>query len=76
MGVVFTDFVNDFNQISKRGRAYKTLSKLMINSLYGRVGMREPEYHSFVVKCEGRRNVKKQNKRKIGNVFGKQKKTV
>lgn len=75
----------------------------MINSLYGRVWMREPEYHSFVVnvvncgkiddiinffsienyveindiwKCEGRRNVKKQNKRKIGNVFGKQKKTV
>lgn len=38
---VFNDFITYFDLIKKKGEDYKTFGKLMINSLYGRLGMRE-----------------------------------
>jgi hypothetical protein len=44
---VFNDFILYFDKIKKRGDDYKTFGKLMINSLYGRLGMKEISTHSL-----------------------------
>ena len=45
---VFSDFINEFSVIKKRGGVYKTFGKLIINSLYGGLAMNEKDYMSFV----------------------------
>jgi hypothetical protein len=49
---VFEDFIYYFNEIKKKGDDYKTFGKLMINSLYGRLGMREINTDSIIIKKE------------------------
>lgn len=49
-GYVFKDFVEYFNKIKERGGAYKTFSKFVINSLYGRLGMKKEEEFSHFCK--------------------------
>lgn len=36
---IFTDYIDEFNRYRERGKSYKTFGKLIINSLYGRLGM-------------------------------------
>jgi hypothetical protein len=48
-GEVFTDFVNYFEKFRSINDVYKTLGKLMINSFYGRTGLRIRESFSFFV---------------------------
>lgn len=45
---VFTNFVNYFEEIRKRGGYYKVFGKLMINSLYGSMGLKDEEYYSYI----------------------------
>jgi DNA polymerase elongation subunit (family B) len=49
---IFEDFVYYFNKIKEKGNDYKTFGKLMINSLYGRLGMREANTDSIIIKKE------------------------
>lgn len=44
---IFNDFISYFNKIKEKGNDYKTFGKLMINSLYGRLGMKEITNHSL-----------------------------
>lgn len=46
---IFEDFIEYFNKIRNKGSDYKTFAKLIINSLYGRLGMREVSSHSFFI---------------------------
>ena len=46
---IFKDFVDYFDKIKSIGGSYKTLGKLMINSLYGRLGMSDYNKHSFFI---------------------------
>ena len=48
-GYIFNDFIAYFNKIKEKGDDYKTFGKLMINSLYGRLGMQEITTHSLFV---------------------------
>jgi hypothetical protein len=45
---IFTEFIDYFDEIKKRGNEYKTFGKLIINSLYGRLGMNYIDTHSFI----------------------------
>jgi hypothetical protein len=49
---VFFDFINFFDILKKKGQVEKEFGKLIINSLYGRLGMDEYVYHSFFIKTE------------------------
>jgi len=49
---VFSDFIDYFENIRNKGNDYKTFAKLMVNSLYGRIGMQEVNTHSFFIKKE------------------------
>lgn len=44
---VFNDFISYFDKIKEKGNDYKTFGKLIINSLYGRLGMKEISTHSL-----------------------------
>ena len=46
---IFNDFVDFFNDIRNKGDDYKLFGKLMINSLYGRLGMNSIKNHSFFI---------------------------
>lgn len=47
---VFNEYINFFEDIKKRGENYKIFGKLMINSLYGRLGMQYKNYKTFLIK--------------------------
>jgi hypothetical protein len=47
---IFKDFVNYFNEIRNISESHKIFGKLMINSLYGRMGMSDLESYSFIIK--------------------------
>jgi len=49
---IFDDFIEYFDKIRNKGNDYKTFAKLMVNSLYGRLGMQEINTHSFFIKKE------------------------
>lgn len=49
---VFKDFIEYFDKIRSQGSEYKTFAKLMVNSLYGRFGMRDIEYYTFFERKE------------------------
>jgi hypothetical protein len=49
---IFNDFIEYFNKIKDKGDDYKTFGKLMINSLYGRLGMKEETNYSLFVNKE------------------------
>lgn len=44
---VFDEYVNFFNVFREKGSEYKTFAKLMINSLYGRMGMEDKKTHTL-----------------------------
>jgi DNA polymerase elongation subunit (family B) len=46
---VFNDFIFYFNKYKEEGSAQKIFAKLIINSLYGRLGMRQPESASIFI---------------------------
>jgi hypothetical protein len=46
---IFKEFVEYFEKIRSLGEEYKTFGKLMINSLYGRLGMNYIDTHSFFI---------------------------
>jgi hypothetical protein len=47
---IFKDFVNYFTEIRSISESHKIFGKLMINSLYGRMGMSDLESYSFIIK--------------------------
>ena len=47
---VFKDFINYFNEVKEKNKFGKVLSKLIINSLYGRLGMMESSEHSHIIR--------------------------
>lgn len=49
---IFDDFVEYFTKIKEKNEAYKIFGKLMINSLYGRMGMSDLDNYSFIIKEE------------------------
>lgn len=46
---IFNDFVNYFTEIRKKDDIHKTFGKLIINSLYGRLGMGDIEKESMII---------------------------
>lgn len=46
---VFNEFIEYFNKIKNLSAAHKIFGKLMINSLYGRMGMEKINTHSFFI---------------------------
>jgi hypothetical protein len=46
---VFKEFVRHFSEIRKKNAAHKVFAKLVVNSLYGRLGMDEQTNYSFFV---------------------------
>lgn len=46
---ILQNFVLFFNEIRAKGGEYKTFGKLMINSLYGRLGMSNIQNHAFFI---------------------------
>jgi hypothetical protein len=49
---VFNDFVEFFTDIRGKSEAHKIFGKLMINSLYGRMGMSSIDNYSIIIKEE------------------------
>ncbi len=49
---VFNKFVEKFTNIREKGGYYKTFGKLMINSLYGSLGLSEKESYTYVTQFE------------------------
>jgi hypothetical protein len=49
---VFNDFVEFFTDIRQKSEAHKIFGKLMINSLYGRMGMSSIDNYSIIIKEE------------------------
>jgi hypothetical protein len=49
---VFKPFVDYFTNIKEQNNTHKFFCKLIINSLYGRLGMDEPTSHSFFINQE------------------------
>jgi len=49
---IFNDFVEYFTEIKEKSEAHKIFGKLMINSLYGRMGMSNIENYSIIIKEE------------------------
>lgn len=49
---VFSDFVNYFENIKKKNEIYKKFGKLVINSLYGRLGMKNISNEFVLIKKE------------------------
>lgn len=52
---VFIEFIDFFTKLRERGGMYKTFGKLMISSLYGRMGMGIIEEHSFFINSKNLR---------------------
>ena len=48
----FNEFVDHFNKIRNKGGAYKSFAKLMINSLYGKLGNKRYEYETAIMTYE------------------------
>ena len=46
---IFSDFVSYFEKFRQKNNTYKTLGKLMINSFYGRTGIKPKEEYSFFI---------------------------
>jgi DNA polymerase elongation subunit (family B) len=49
---VFKNYVNFFTDLRKKSKEYDIFGKLMINSIYGRLGMSDIRTHSFIEKKE------------------------
>jgi len=49
---IFNDFVDYFTEIREKSDVHKIFGKLMINSLYGRMGMSSIDNYSFIIKEE------------------------
>lgn len=49
---VFKEFIDYFTEIREMGESHKIFGKLMINSLYGRLGMSDLDNYSFLIKEE------------------------
>lgn len=47
---VLRDFVERFRDLREKGGVYKLISKMIVNSLYGRLAMRPSEYMSAIIK--------------------------
>lgn len=58
---VFDDFVSYFQNIRIKGGAYKIFSKLCVNSLYGGLGMKSIENHTFFIKKHQRSELESLN---------------
>jgi hypothetical protein len=56
---IFEEFIEYFDKIRGLGNEYKTFSKLMVNSLYGRLGMDYIDTHSFFIKKNELENYEK-----------------
>ena len=69
---VFKDFVDFFIELRKKSESYNIFGKLMINSMYGRLGMREREVHSFIENKENFDKISKKidilNFRELNNI--------
>jgi DNA polymerase elongation subunit (family B) len=46
---IFEEFISFFESIKAQGKIEKIFGKLMINSLYGRLGMDEIDHYSFFI---------------------------
>lgn len=57
--IVFNEFIDFFTNLRKKSEAYNSFSKLMINSMYGRLGMRDSDTISFVERKEKVENINK-----------------
>lgn len=70
---VFEEYVNFFTKMRDEGGIYNIFGKLMINSTYGRLGMRDIDTHSFIMekqeieKIEKKIEIKKM--RELNNFF-------
>jgi DNA polymerase elongation subunit (family B) len=53
---IFNDFVDYFTEIREKSDVHKIFGKLMINSLYGRMGMSSIDNYSFIIKEEDLEN--------------------
>lgn len=49
---IFEEYVSFFDQYRANGGSLKFLGKLLVNSLYGRLGMKERSTHTFFVKAD------------------------
>ena len=49
---IFNDFVEYFTEMREKSESHKIFGKLMINSLYGRMGMSDMENYSIIIKEE------------------------
>ena len=49
---IFNDFVEYFTEMKEKSESHKIFGKLMINSLYGRMGMSDIENYSIIIKEE------------------------
>jgi len=47
---IFDDFVKNFENLKKKDEIHKKFAKLIINSLYGRMGMNNMEEESLIIK--------------------------
>lgn len=46
----FELYIKEFEELRKKGGEYKTLSKMIVNSLYGRLGMRKKNEKTILIK--------------------------
>jgi hypothetical protein len=52
IGLVFKNFVETFTKMREMGGYYNILGKLMINSLYGGMGLKEEKTHTIITFSE------------------------
>jgi len=43
-------YIKEFEELRNKGAGYKTLSKMIVNSLYGRLGMRKKNEKTILIK--------------------------
>ena len=59
---IFSDFVETFEKIKEKDDIHKKFGKLIINSLYGRMGMNDIEDESLIINKEDFNEYNKKNK--------------
>jgi hypothetical protein len=55
---VFNEYVEFFTDLRNKSQSYNTFGKLMINSMYGRLGMRNIDKYSFIEHLENINKIK------------------
>jgi hypothetical protein len=64
-GYIFKDFVKHFSELRKLSPELNTLAKLIINSLYGRLGMSPTSDKTIILKKDKYIEFRLQNEKKI-----------